>query len=115
MAIQPIEAAGVMEDTFRDRLFRAWALLQAKLGRSVSQSWLAQRMADELGQASVSQSTISGYFTGKFQPDTIDRWVALAKVLEVDPGWLAFGDDSQAPPPPNPFPSPKPVPRPPKV
>ena len=105
-----------MEGAFRDRLLRAWTLLQARRGRGLSQVWLAQEVGQELGQdGPVGQSTISGYFTGRFQPEDVDRWLALARVLEVDPGWLAFGDDSQAPPPPNPFPSPKPVPRPPKV
>ena len=101
------EAAVVMASstTFPSRLFWAWSLLQSRLGRSVSQTWLATEMGKELGQGPLSQSTLSGYFTGKFQPTDLDRYIALAKVLGVDPGWLAFGEASAAPAPPNPFPT----------
>lgn len=64
----------------------------------VSQSEIAEmaaRIADEIPKRS---SSVSAWFRGKSLP-AMTTLVGLAKALEVDPGWLAFGELSQAPGP----------------
>lgn len=99
-----IEGLPVQLQTFRDRLLRAWALLQLREGGILSQTWLAGEVARELGmEETMSPSTVSYWFAGVRLPGDLDTMAALARVLRVDPGWLAFGDASQAPAPPDPF------------
>jgi transcriptional regulator with XRE-family HTH domain len=93
-----------MAETFRDRLFRAWQLLQVRQQGILSQAWLGAEVGRELGAAEpVTQSTISKWMSGASAPQDTDTMVALAKVLEVDPGWLTFGAASKAPAPHDPF------------
>jgi transcriptional regulator with XRE-family HTH domain len=92
-----------MKDTgFRDRLFRAWYLFQAREGGERSQEWLAEAVSAHLGlEDTLTQSAVSRWLNGAVPP--LGTIVALAKVLGVDPGWLAFGKDSAAPPPSDPM------------
>ena len=60
-----------------------------------------KELAEVLGLRSSSQ--ITEYKTRSEAPEG-ERTVALARVLGVDPGWLAFGSESKAPPPDNGFP-----------
>jgi transcriptional regulator with XRE-family HTH domain len=86
----------------RDRLFKAWLRYQAKLGRPKAQEWLAEAVSKELGlNEPLTQGSVSRWLTGS-EPN-LRTIAALAKVLRVDPGWLAFGSDSAAPPPDDPM------------
>ena len=85
------------EQGFSIRLFRAWHLLQIRKGGGATQEWLGKRVGRILGEAEVSQSAVSRWFKGA-TPD-LETIAAIAKALDVDPGWLAFGEDSQAPSP----------------
>ena len=91
---------------FRDRLLDAWLGLQRARRDRVTQGWIAREMAKR--DVSMTQSGISGWFRGEATPSDTRTYVVLAEVLSwgergkpgwVDPGWLAFGDDSLAPPP----------------
>lgn len=94
---------------FRGRLFLAWSLWQVRHQRKLSQSRLGA-MVGEMGGEPVSQSTVSDWFRSVV-PDVHDI-EHLAKALEVDPGWLAFGDASTAQGPEDPSaPVPMPPPR----
>lgn len=48
----------------------------------------------------VDQSKVSRWFN-ETEP-SLSETRYLAKALEVDPGWLGFGDESSAPVPPDP-------------
>lgn len=82
---------------FSARLFRAWHLLQIRKQGGVTQEWLGKRVGRILGEEDLSQSAVSRWFKGAI-PD-LDTIEAMAKALEVDPGWLAFGEASAAPSP----------------
>jgi transcriptional regulator with XRE-family HTH domain len=60
-------------------------------GREVQQKEVAE-------MAGMEEGTVNRYFRGETIPP-LDTIVALARVLQVDPGWIAFGEDSQAPKP----------------
>ena len=93
-----------MSETFRERMFRAWTLLQLRKGQQLSQQWLGRELGLELGRESaVDQGLISYWLSGKKTPGDYETMVGLARVLGVDPGWLAFGEASEAPGPPDPF------------
>jgi hypothetical protein len=88
---------------FKDRLWRAWLLLQNARGQRVSQSDIAREMT-EVGEP-IKQGAVSAWFRGDSEPDRRAVYVALAKVLSwgerggqgwVDPAWLMFGDETDA-------------------
>ena len=85
------------EQGFSSRLFRAWHFLQLRKGGGATQEWLGRRVGKMLGEEEISQSAVSRWFRGSV-PD-LETIAAMAKALEVDPGWLAFGEASQAPSP----------------
>lgn len=94
---KPIEDTG-----FAQRLFRAWYLFQLKKGGSATQEWLGKQVGKMLtGKEPLSQSAVSRWMKGA-RPE-LETIAALASVLQVDPGWLAFGELSQAPAPEDPF------------
>lgn len=84
------------EETFHDRLFQAWSLWQGRHKRKLSQTELGE-MVGKAGGEAVSQSTVSDWF--KTVVPSVGVVEYLAKALEVDPGWLAFGPASEAPAP----------------
>ena len=84
---------------FRDRLFLAWSLWQGRHGRKLTQAELGQ-MIGQVGGERFAQNTISGWFRDVV-PSVHDTEY-LAKALECDPGWLAFGPASEAPGPSDP-------------
>lgn len=45
----------------------------------------------------VQDATVSRWFLGQFWPADPRHQLAFARILEVDPGWLFFGEHSQAP------------------
>ena len=71
--------------TIGGRIAQARFSLAARLGRSVTQAWLA-------GQCGVSAPTVSQWESGVTEP-TIDSVARIAKALGVSPGWIAFGED----------------------
>jgi transcriptional regulator with XRE-family HTH domain len=93
---------------FRGRLFLAWSLWQVRHQRKLTQGELGE-MVGKAGGVPVAQNTVSGWFRSAM-PDVHDIEY-LAKALEVDPGWLAFGEASTAQPPDDPS-KPIPMPRP---
>ena len=85
---------------FRQRLFRAWTLYELKHGGELSQKRLGELVGELRGRA-VGQSTVSDW-RNEAIPSVEDLgW--LAKALGCDPGWLAYGDESGAPPPDDPL------------
>jgi hypothetical protein len=94
---------------FRDRLWDIWLKLQ-RMRRDdpvrPSQAWLARELTER--GVSMSQSGVSYWFRGDGAPGDLRTYVALAAALSwgergsdgwVDPGWLAFGEHTEAQPP----------------
>ena len=81
---------------FHSRLFQAWSIWMGRHHRKLTQGELGTMIGRAGGQP-VAQNTISGWF--KDVVPGVDDLEFLAKALEVDPGWLAFGDASGAPRP----------------
>jgi transcriptional regulator with XRE-family HTH domain len=71
-------------ERFRQRLRQALLALGLSLGREVEQ----QEIARAIG---MSPSRVNRYFRDNTPP--LDVIVLLARALQVDPGWLAFGED----------------------
>jgi transcriptional regulator with XRE-family HTH domain len=84
---------GTKDSSFAQRLFQARLEYSAEKGRQVTQAELAER-------AGVSTAAWSTWEAGRSEPplDTIGK---VAKVLGVDPGWLAFGNQEVAVPSPS--------------
>jgi transcriptional regulator with XRE-family HTH domain len=88
---------------FRDRLFQAWTYHQLRMGGQLSQEWLAGEVSRRLGlKVPLTQSGVSRWLRGSV-PKDLRTIVVLSQALRVDPGWLAFGDDSKAPTPVDPM------------
>ena len=87
-----------MSTTLVDRLFIARNLLERQLGRKVTHRRLGEVVAQRLQRAPFSAATVSQWMSGK-QALSLSAALALAKLCGVDPGWLAFGEASRAPPP----------------
>ena len=72
-----------MGETFGLRVYQARLALQAILGREVTQA--------EVGKAvGVTGQAVGLWETGKSEPK-LDVIIRLAKVLQSEPAWLAFG------------------------
>lgn len=85
-------------EAFNERVWWAYAQMQARVRRKVDQKELGQLVGQELGREPYSPSTAGRWLTEAL-PDVPVVW-ALARVLNVDAGWLAFGacSTAQAPP-----------------
>ncbi len=84
-------------EAFGRRAYAAWKHLES-IGR-FPQAQVGIEVAEVLGELEpIPQGTVSKWLLGKAVPP-VEKVGALAIVLRVDPGWLAFGEDSQAPPP----------------
>lgn len=101
-ATLPMEIA-VASTTFLDRLLTSYyALCQRERVPKISYTELARRVEGHTG-IPVVQTTVTRWFTGS-EPETV-LMVGLAKALGegvpggIDPGWLQFGDDTNAPMP----------------
>lgn len=68
---------------FSERLFRAQLAYEAKTGKRLTRQGFATLMG-------VSQPTASEWFNGNRTP-TLEQVETIARKLEVNPGWLAFG------------------------
>lgn len=92
------DASGGNGSGFHDRVRRAHLARQTEIGRDLSQDEVGREVARYLGlQEAIGQGTVSRWFRGSI-PD-LRTIGGLALVLNVDPGWLAFGDLSAAPKP----------------
>lgn len=93
----------VSDREFKDRLFRSWMMLQLREGGTLSQEWLGQEVSKKLRlKEPLTQSAVSRWFNGVV-PKNLKTIVAIAELLNVDPGWLAFGSASRAPSPADPL------------
>jgi transcriptional regulator with XRE-family HTH domain len=79
---------------FNIRAFQALTLLDGREGRRVSQSEIGRRVGEEMDREPFTQPTVSGWFrtdgTGSIPEVGVQE--ALAAVLGVRAGWLAFGE-----------------------
>lgn len=78
-------------------MYAALKRLEMGLGRDVSQTQLAELVADRLHGKPRDQSTVGRWFRGAM-PDAVTIQ-AIADVCGVEPGWLAFGRGPMLPPP----------------
>jgi transcriptional regulator with XRE-family HTH domain len=84
---------------FQDRLNLAWLALHRKEGKFVPKVEIGRRVGEMLRRDKpFNPSAANKWFNEGSVPD-VGTIAALATVLQVDPGWLAFGDASQAPAP----------------
>jgi transcriptional regulator with XRE-family HTH domain len=74
------------EATIGGRIAQARFSLAARLGRNVTQAWLAE-------QAGVSGPTVSQWESGVTEP-TITSIAKIAAALGTSPGWLAWGEET---------------------
>lgn len=97
MTVNP-ESFGTTGSGFNDRVRRSHLARQAEIGRDLGQDEVGREVGRYLGlEGAVGQGTVSRWFRASI-PD-LRTIAALALVLNVDPGWLAFGDLSAAPKP----------------
>jgi transcriptional regulator with XRE-family HTH domain len=79
---------------FGERLKRARAEFERRRGyERLSNRELGEQVAERMGREEpYSSQAVSRWFAGT-EPDSLEVFVALGRVLGVAPGWLAFGDD----------------------
>lgn len=87
-------------DGFTYRLFEARLYLDGVLRRRLTDREWGDRVG-KLLKHDLSSSTLTRWQSGQTVPD-LEQVLAMAKVCQVDPGWLAFGSDSAAPGPSSP-------------
>jgi transcriptional regulator with XRE-family HTH domain len=88
-----------MAQQFADRLRRAWLQVQADEGVELNQGVLAERLSALLERTPpYSQASVSRWLRGESEPDELAVYVALARILGVRAGWLAFGEEPATPP-----------------
>lgn len=81
------------------RMFRARVRLSMRRGEKVSQAAFGALLAARLGRAKdITAATVSRWESGDATPD-LATLEAVAELCDIDPGWLAFGAQSQAPAP----------------
>lgn len=78
------------EATIGGRIAQARFALAARLGRNVTQAWLA-------GEVGVSGPTVSQWEAGVTEP-TLSSVAKIAAALGVSPGWIAWGETQKAAP-----------------
>lgn len=103
MWTMPVRRRLMKDKSWRERLLRAWLLHQLRVSGELTQERLAERVSKRLKlEEPLTQSAVSRWFRGAV-PRDLATIVAIAELLQVDPGWLAFGPASQAPPPADPM------------
>lgn len=83
---------------FGGRAGIALALFAARGEKKPTHDELAKAVAG-LAKQPVTGSMVQSWLAGRFFPVTMARLWGLARALKVDPGWLAFGEESGAPAP----------------
>jgi transcriptional regulator with XRE-family HTH domain len=87
----PIEERGA-------RILLAHMLLADKLGNAVSLAEFGRRVAKEEGREEpYSPGTVSRWESGDGQP-SVDTLAAIARLCDVEFGWLAIGEEGGEPP-----------------
>ena len=94
------DAQVIDPEGFAGRVFQAHLILTGRLGRKVGHAEMAEMVAEKAGEDPVTPSTVSRWFKGTIP--NASTLLAIAQVCEVDPGWLTFGNDSDASGPGNP-------------
>lgn len=80
------------------RMFRARHHKEGELGRSLTLQEIGEAVAEASGREKpFDPSVVRRWLEGEQEPKTRAIWVAVARVFSVDVGWLAFGDECQAP------------------
>jgi hypothetical protein len=83
---------------FNGRVRLAHRHREAELNRDLGQAEIGIEMGKFMETDPLTQATVSRYFRDT-EPE-LQKICALAHVLGVDCGWLAFGEKSEAPHPP---------------
>ena len=88
-----------MDDTFANRAKSSMMeLMKKERDPNLGPTELGRRIGRKLRTDPIAQQTVSKWINLGTIPDTTTE-AALAAVLGVDPGWLHFGDASEAPQP----------------
>lgn len=88
------------DEALAKRMFLARNRLEAAFGRGVAVREIGETVSAALRRGEAyDPSVVNRWLKGEQEPKTRAQWVALARALAVDPGWLAFGPDSFAPMP----------------
>lgn len=82
------------DEGFARRLRRAFRAFEDRTGEDVTQTQLGVLVGKELDGKPITQQSVDRWFGGT-RPDH-ERMIALAAVLDVDPGWLSYGPDDAA-------------------
>jgi transcriptional regulator with XRE-family HTH domain len=77
------------------RMVVAQISLMSQIGHRVTFVELAERVSRAHGKRSFTAGQVSEYQKANVMPPLEVVW-AYAKACGVDPGWLAFGDDTSA-------------------
>jgi hypothetical protein len=73
------------------RMFSAVQGLEARLGRRVTLDEIGAWTGEREGREPYAGSVVRRWLRGLSEPRGTAAWSALADVLGVEPGWLAFG------------------------
>ena len=84
-------AADARPDGLTMRLLEALHGLELREGHRVTYTSLAERLGAALGRP-ITVAAVQRWFDGTREPKDRESLAALASVLGVDPGWLAYGD-----------------------
>jgi transcriptional regulator with XRE-family HTH domain len=96
---------GKPHNDFSKRLTYVWFRRQALLGRKIEQAEIAELVGKVMGRGPFTQAAVSKWLNGDSEPN-LETIRAIAKVFEVDPGWLAFGEGDPPNDPAAPIPMP---------
>lgn len=105
IARRKLVASGVMmtakeaDDALAARMFDALNSLERRLRRSIALDEMGRMVAEAEGRPDdpYAPSVVSRWLRGVSEPRQRATWRALAQVLGVSAGWLAFGDEGSAP------------------
>jgi hypothetical protein len=84
------------DDELARRMFQALNGLERRRGRPVTLQQLGEEVGTALGREPFAPSVVGRWVNAKQGPRERVVWIALARVLEVEPGWLAFGGGSES-------------------
>jgi len=91
---------GKVDADLARRMFVARHYREGQLGRALTLSDISRAVSASLKREEpYDPSVIARWLKGTQEPRTRPQWVALARALAVDVGWLAFGLESAAPAP----------------
>lgn len=83
---------------FQRRMLEAILYASSVQDRKLSQADVATKVGKVLKKKQLTAAAVSRHFGGRMP--TVPVLAAYAKAMHVDPGWLAFGDASDASAPP---------------